>query len=609
MNFTFNNKEYIIRIWSNEYLGKDVSIDTETDVVPFTTTPDIVTFQAYGGGNVVYYVPINKVYLFINKHYDSNLIAQNTKFDTDVIHKNINSTCLFSHYDRNKIYDTAIMYQLLSLAASGQVPFKRNLKLLASRFLGATIEKDERRENFAQFKGKGIEEIPQDYLEYGAIDVIATLDIYKVLLNHIDRHDKYKTLLSHHIQIKGDLALSQMYKNGIGFDIDMRDKWLQIKDEELKQLSMRLADWGLVRGLKGYKETFRYIIENILQLEVPYRYKKLTTKKLEHGDWIYAESGMIEINGRRVRVEEGQTTHGTPSISSQREDLEVYYDSQSFIKDFLDFMEIEKASGFVRDIDSDVVHPRYNLLVNTGRTSCSKPNFQQLPKMGGIREMFKAREGNTFIITDYSAVELATLSQVLYKMYGESVMRDKINEGIDLHRYYASVMHSTPVSSINKQQRQEAKAANFGFPGGLGVKTFIQFSRGYGLSLTRPQAQSMKDTWFSAFPETKEYMKNDDGFVFTLSGRKRGNTTYCAEKNTPFQGLAADGAKLAMYNLMRRGFKLVGFCHDEIITEVPEKEADNLLGLQEEIMIDSMNIVVPDVKIGTESMISGHYTK
>lgn len=605
----FNNKEYTIKIWNGEKLGKLIAIDTETDMVPFTETPALSTFQAYDGSDIVYYVPVNKVFLFLNKHTESSLIAHNFAFDFDVITKHTNSDLMYSFYDSNRAFDTGIMYRLLQLAVTGQVPFKYSLQFLTAKFLNVMIEKDERRENFAQFIGKPIEEIPQEYLEYGAIDVIATHQLFLKLEEFISRHDKCGTLLSHNIQLKGDLALKTIYKNGIGFDIDMRDKWLQEKDMELKMLSMRLADWGLIRGVKGYKAQYKYVVEDLLRLPIPYRYKKLRCKQTEQGTWLYDESGMIEVNGNVVRVEEGMSTHGEPSVSSQREDLEEYYDAQPFIKDFLDFMEIEKATSFVRDIDSNVVHPRYNLLVNTGRTSCSSPNFQQLPKMGGIREMFKAKEGKTFIITDYSAVELATLSQVLYTQYGESVMRDKINEGIDLHKYYASVMHNCSVNDVTKQWRQEAKAANFGFAGGLGTKTFIQFSKGYGLTLTQGEAQTMKDAWFNAYPEVQEYMKDEKGMVYTLTGRKRGNTSYCAEKNTPFQGLAADGAKIALYNLVKEGFKVVGFCHDEIITEVDQNKAEELLKVQEKIMIDSMNTVVPDVKIGTESMISPHYTK
>ena len=611
MNLKFLNKDYNVKIWSitDGYIGKILSLDCETPMVEsWTNTPELVTLQAYGGGSNVYYIPKDKIHLFLNKHRDSIIIGINLPFDVDVINKHLESNILFDWYDNNQVRDIGIMYRLLQLAVSGKVPFKYNLQLLTAKFLKADLIKDEVRENFGQFLNTPLNEIPEEYLTYGALDVIAPWLIYHKLLEYIEPHDRYKTLLSLDIQVKGDLALNAIYKNGIGFDIPMRDKWLDAKDLELIELSKRLADWGLQRGVAGYKSQFRYIVEDLLGLKVPYRYKKLLCRQTEQGNWIYAESGMIEVNKNVIRVEEGQSTHALPSISSQREDLEEFSD-QSFIADFLEFQAIEKATSFVRDIESSRVHPRYSLLKNTGRTSCSKPNFQQLPKMGGIREMFKAKEGHTFIITDYSAVELATLSQVLYKQYGESVMRDQINNGVDLHKYYASVMHGCPVSSVNKQQRQEAKAANFGFPGGLGVKTFIQFSRGYDLNLTQGQAQAMKDTWFNAFPETREYMKNEEGFVFTLTGRKRGRTTYCAEKNTRFQGLAADGAKIALYNLLRRGFKVVGFVHDEIITEVSKREASDMLHAQEKIMIDAMKQVCPDVLIGVESAISEFYTK
>ena len=223
--------------------------------------------------------------------------------------------------------------------------------------------------------------------------------------------------------------------------------------------------------------------------------------------------------------------------------------------------------------------------------------------------MFKAREGNTLLITDYSAIELATLAQHVYTTQGSSVMRDKINDGADLHKYYASVLFGTTEDKVKKWQRQAAKAANFGFPGGLGIETFIEFAKGYDLNINTDDAQRMKDTWFEAFPEMKTYMQGEEGSVTTLTGRIRADTTYCAEKNTPFQGLAADGAKIALYNLMDAGFELVGFVHDEIITEVPENTVEKMRRLQEEIMVNSMSLVVPDVKISVESTISPRYCK
>jgi DNA polymerase I-like protein with 3'-5' exonuclease and polymerase domains len=53
----------------------------------------------------------------------------------------------------------------------------------------------------------------------------------------------------------------------------------------------------------------------------------------------------------------------------------------------------------------------------------------------------------------------------------------------------------------------------------------------------------------------------------------------------------------------------VGFCHDEIITEVLERDINTLVEKQEKIMIDSMKEVVPDFKVGVESNVCNHYTK
>lgn len=566
----------MVRFWTpvQGKIGRFVSVDTETTIMPFHRTPDLVTMQAYSGGKDVYYIPREHIESFLSHHSDSYMVFHNAPFDMDVIAKCINKNDpIYDRYDNGLVRDTAILYRLWHLAHIGFVPFKYNLQLLSRQFCGMELEKDTVRENFGQFLNTPVENVPEEYLTYGAIDVIATYKLYFSLMGKIKEHDKKNTLLSHDIQAKGDLALLHIYKNGIGFDLSQRDKWLKHIDKEMEKHSNVLASWGWVRGKKGIKDDYERIITRL---------------------------GLSDILPRSSKSND---------LSSKAEDLAPYRKYQ-FVESFLEYQSLEKASGFVRDLSSRTIHPRYNLLVNTGRTSCSKPNFQQLPKLGGIREMFVPQsEENTFIITDYSAIELATLAQVCYSTQGFSEMRNRINQGEDLHKYYASIMNNCDIHEVTKQQRQEAKAANFGFPGGLGTDTFIEFSRGYGLEITQEEAQEMKDVWFQAFPEMGAYMQNEKGFVYTLTGRKRGETSYCAEKNTPFQGLAADGAKLALYYLDKAGFKVVGFVHDEIITEVPQEKAEELIKKQESIMIDSMKKVVPDVKIGVESVISNYYTK
>ena len=100
------------------------------------------------------------------------------------------------------------------------------------------------------------------------------------------------------------------------------------------------------------------------------------------------------------------------------------------------------------------------------------------------------------------------------------------------------------------------------------------------------------------------------GGVFTFSGRLRASATFSARHNTMFQGLAADGAKVALWKLWRADYRLVNFIHDEILVELPEHTN---LALHAEIvrhiMIEAMQQVVPDVHIDVQYSVSELWAK
>lgn len=87
----------------------------------------------------------------------------------------------------------------------------------------------------------------------------------------------------------------------------------------------------------------------------------------------------------------------------------------------------------------------------------------------------------------------------------------------------------------------------------------------------------------------------------TFTGRLRAKASYCAQHNTLFQGLAADGAKLALWQLWRAGYRLMNFVHDEVLVEVPSaSDLSHHAETIRRIMIDAMHEVVPDVRIDVE---------
>jgi DNA polymerase I-like protein with 3'-5' exonuclease and polymerase domains len=98
--------------------------------------------------------------------------------------------------------------------------------------------------------------------------------------------------------------------------------------------------------------------------------------------------------------------------------------------------------------------------------------------------------------------------------------------------------------------------------------------------------------------------------VFTATGRLRANASYSACRNGIMQGLAADGAIHALWKLVRAGYRIVNFIHDEIICEVPEDE--NLparVATMEQLMIEGMRVVIPGAAVRVETSVRRSFSK
>ena len=275
---------------------------------------------------------------------------------------------------------------------------------------------------------------------------------------------------------------------------------------------------------------------------------------------------------------------------------------------------------------------RPNVLVASGRTSWSDPNLQNPPRGGGVRECFVPRPGFVFVAVDYDTLELRSLAQVCLDLFGWSHMADRLNAGEDLHsalgaRFlgvdYAAFMKMRDAGDEDaKKARQNAKGFNFGRPGGMGAPRMVDYLKASGTILhpDRAEAERMAQKYIKLhaeeFPEIDlffDYISNlvgsaGGGTVAQLrSGRIRGGVSFCDGANTFFQGLAADGAKRALWAVSQecyvdRGTALFGcrpilFVHDEIIAEVPESRVDEGGRRLAEVMVEEMKFFIPDVKI------------
>lgn len=291
-----------------------------------------------------------------------------------------------------------------------------------------------------------------------------------------------------------------------------------------------------------------------------------------------------------------------------------------------------------------------DVLKETGRTSWAKPNLQQLPRAGKVRECFVPREGWVMCSIDYDMAELCALAQIWLWWYGTSTLGDAINEGLDPHVAFGAELEGVDYAELAKglkssdptvkawakNARQFAKVGNFGIPGGLGAGTLAEFARTtYGLEMSETAARRLIDTWKRKWKESAKYFdrisrKGGTSGVFTavqeVSGRHRQIDRYAQGCNTYFQGLVADGAKAALWDLTlamylappegssegRRalyGCRSVVFIHDEVILEGPEDTAHLWAPEAARLMVAAMRRYIPDIKIGASPALMRRWYK
>lgn len=104
-----------------------------------------------------------------------------------------------------------------------------------------------------------------------------------------------------------------------------------------------------------------------------------------------------------------------------------------------------------------------------------------------------------------------------------------------------------------------------------------------------------------------------------FSQRRRGNVNFTQACNTPFQGLASDGAKEALFLVTKECFsepksplydcRPVVFIHDEIIIEAPEFKAQEAAKRLQELMIQGMSKYCPDCPIEASPTLMRYWSK
>ncbi len=712
MNVGFADQSYPFRPWQpslGRVFAAGYAFDSETALIdqerPWLTPPLVI--GAAFGGDAGYFISREQIDAFFDAHREVPVAMHNAPFDLAVIHLLAPALDIYGWVDRNLVWDTQILHRLLTLASEGHTAGhggESTLERCVQLYLNCQLPKDVLdshgkpvRLSYGQWLNRPPGEIEPIYLEYLAKDVITTFAVFRelrakiaaILANSSDvwgyvspswlreQADKWGCL-THHIQLRGAIVLHAITANGLHLDVSRREELADHLSAMIESQRQALAKHGYLPGQKGSAKALQSIFKRLQR---------------EHRGLSFP-------------------TTDTGQISTAHDAIAELADVVPFVKALTEYRETEKLLGsFLGKMNRGVLHPSFNVLARTGRTtSFGEINAQNLPTDDRVRSCFIPSPGHAFIDADYKTIELATLAQACMGQFGlESQMAIAINAGKDLHTLVAAAVTGSEECDVSKEERRKAKAINFGKPGGMSLQTLKLYAKAnYGVDLSDEAVEGLSSAWLDLFPEMRKFLGDGsdlglgvatllgltpeshyehtgdrrfvnhpanagrtsaphailggmclkvlkvpdpttgDGLpysqadidyfwsrlqaridmlppklqgaardrqpsvplqkavmslvgkagVFTLTGRLRANASYCARHNTVFQGLAADGAKLAMWRLWRSGYRLVNFIHDQVLVEVPAN-ADLMAKAQDirRLMIEGMNAVVPDVNM------------
>lgn len=273
----------------------------------------------------------------------------------------------------------------------------------------------------------------------------------------------------------------------------------------------------------------------------------------------------------------------------------------------------------------------------------------------------KAPRGYVFAVADYSAIDLCCLAQTIKDLYGSSTLLDQINAGINPHTFLATVLafendrkFRREIEGLSEDEaykafvakeavdqawykgwRDLAKKVGLGFAGGMGLDTMISLCRKeIRLTITRAQAKAYREIWFRVYPEMKWYLRKwvpaqkdytGDWLGYTSPmGMRRVRCSYteCANGRA-LQSPAAEGMKIADWLVTRAcydytqndilfGCYPVINMHDELVLEIPVSDPDTMHAQAkrlEELMVEGMRRVLPDVKVEAKPYLTTRWVK
>ena len=460
-----------------------------------------------------------------------------------------------------------------------------------------------------------VEDIVRDFIGGGVLsrtEMLGKQSLYEILKEDDERALKYFGTESHVAATGGEAVLKKLESLGLKNLYDNVEMPLIYSLAKMEMTGVMVDE----KRLKDYADTLKSQIETLEESIVLKAGEKFN---------INSPKQLGEILFEKLKLPGGKKTK--TGYSTAADVLEKLAPEHEIIRDILEYRQLTKlnstyATGLAGYIREDGrIHGSFNQTITaTGRISSTDPNLQNIPvrtKMGSkIRDIFVPKEGYVFVDADYSQIEL----RVLASMSGDENLIENYHSSADIHAATASQVFHVPLDEVTPELRRNAKAVNFGVVYGISA-----FGLSEDLSISRKEALDYINNYFKIYGGVKKFLDSqvaqakETGIVKTMFGRIRPipeikSSNFMTRSfgdrvamNSPIQGSAADIMKIAMLNvdnaLCESGFdaKIVLQIHDELLVEVREDEAMQVMELVEKTMKNAVKLNVPlevDVHMG-----------
>lgn len=475
-------------------------------------------------------------------------VFHNAKFDLPFLARRVAPQRPFGTIFKG-LFDTMIAGILLRESPDGH-----SLAALSRHYLGQTIDKTEQRSDWTGPLSEG-------QIAYAAEDAAILLPLRRVLRQRLIDAGLVKVA-----KLEFDLVpvVADMEQTGFFLDLDAWERvWSELRAERDR------LDQQVRQSLGAYMPATLFGSE-VFNPDSP-------------------EQVLKALHGLGLDV-----TH------TGEKELKPYAETHEPVADLLRYRAAAKAVAACGDVFPRYVHKitgrihaRYQQIgARTGRMSCRDPNVQQVPRRpSSIRACFRAPEGRKLIVADYSQIEL----RVAAALANDARMLEAYRTGQDLHRLTASLLTGTAPDAVTAEQRQAAKAVNFGLLFAMGARGLANYAATqYGVHLSLEQAEKFRTRFFQAYSGLRRWhdearrlldQAKEPLALRTVSGRLFRAELPCSLStllNTPVQGSAADIMKRAMVRVhlalaSRCDARIVAVVHDELIVEAAASDAEEAL--------------------------------